>query len=463
MNSSEERFCLSAGEYIQGGDRVMVCVSGGADSMALLYLMKKICAQKGADIFVCHFNHKFRGADSMRDARFVKKTAEKEGIEFIYGEIKTKKKDKSENAARNARYSFFLKECLKRKINKIAVGHTLTDNAETVFFRFMKGSGKKGLSGIPPKRKPENGEFGIKDTGNIEIIRPLINLKREELIKWLAEMKISFCTDETNFSDVYERNVIRNRIMPVVKNKINRGIEKTLDSFARLSAMDEDFFKARMDGNFRKIVRHGKNGLRIDAKRLLALHPAEAFRLLKEAVEQGTGGVRRVDFNCVNEAYKGIETGKGSNLPHGMVCRVNNGYAEIRGASAENRTGFRTKTVQIPGSADAGGRIYKFDIIKNKKNIKLKDKKTAHMDREKIKEPISIRSGKPGDVFVPYGMDREVKLKDFLNSAKAAENAHVVCDKTGIIWIPGVRAAERVKVTKDTENIIRIGYKDNGA
>lgn len=212
---------IASYNMLEKGDNVVVGVSGGADSIALLHVLNSIKDELGITIFVCHINHNLRGEESLRDENFVRNFCKNIDItpEVFSVDVKgsVEKHESIEERARKIRYSCFEKLCIEKKA-KLATAHTASDNAETVFINILRGTGTKGLGGIPPVR------------GNI--IRPLLRCTREDIEKYCAENKLEFVTDSSNLSDDYTRNKLRHHLIPMLK-EFNPSI---LESISRMTA-----------------------------------------------------------------------------------------------------------------------------------------------------------------------------------------------------------------------------------
>ena len=195
-----ERYCM-----IGKGDTVVVAVSGGADSMALLHSLFLLKDDLGITVHACHINHNLRGKESDRDEQFVRDFCNSNSIPLtVYSlDIKTDKHESLEERARKMRYECFEKLCGSLASAKLATAHTASDNAETVFLNILRGTGTKGLGGIPPVR------------GNI--IRPLIRCTREDIEQYCSENKLTFVTDSSNLTDEYTRNRLRHRLIPLLQ------------------------------------------------------------------------------------------------------------------------------------------------------------------------------------------------------------------------------------------------------
>ena len=217
---------------IKKGDRVLLGISGGPDSVALLHLLFRLKKRLKFFLFLGHLNHGLR-KEAGGDARFVKELAKSFSLPLTVGKrnLSKVKKTSLEEKARDARYQFFAQVAKKYQVNKIALGHNLDDQAETIFLRIIRGSGLLGLGGIKFKRS-------LKDNSEVQIIRPLLSVSRKEILDYLKEMKLAFMTDSSNISPVYLRNRIRRELLPLLA-KYNSQIKESLERLAL--ACQEDF------------------------------------------------------------------------------------------------------------------------------------------------------------------------------------------------------------------------------
>lgn len=274
-------------KLIDRGDLVLVAVSGGADSVCLLYLLQALSRVLGFKLQIAHLDHMLRKG-SKKDAEFVKCLGVKLGIPVVTGKINVRglaKKGSLEEIARNARLEFLLKVAKGIKADKIALAHNLDDQAETVLMRILRGTGLYGLAGIIPKRKL----YGF------TVIRPLIRVQRREIEAFLKRKRIKPRIDKTNFQDVYFRNKLRNKLIPLLKEQYNPRIKDVLSNMAESIAFDYDYLN-------RQALRlaEGKHN-RIDIAKFLKLHPAMQRLILRLNISRLQGSTRRITFAHVKE------------------------------------------------------------------------------------------------------------------------------------------------------------------
>ena len=248
-------------KYIDKNETIVIGVSGGPDSMALFNLLNSAAKKYNLKIIAAHFNHMLRGAESTRDMEFVRNEAIKAGNIFVVRQKDINALNKktgfgTEKTAREERYRFFIETALEHNASKIALAHNMDDNAETILFRLIKGTGTRGLCGIPAQRKVTDGEFGIKDMkltdADISIIRPVLKFSKKQIISYLKERKQKFITDSSNSKSIYQRNIIRNKLLPLVEKEMNPAVKECLVRNAVIAANEEDFMHAETEGFLRK-------------------------------------------------------------------------------------------------------------------------------------------------------------------------------------------------------------------
>ncbi len=273
---------LSYDKNILPGEKVLIACSGGPDSIALVYLLKGLQKSWNLDLGILHFNHCLRGRDSSLDEKFVKDTARKLRIPFYSARGKVKKKASAEKwsleeAARFARYGFFVKKAKRLKAHKVVLAHTIDDQAETVLMRLFQGTGLRGLCGI---RK-------VKRLEGISFVRPFLELEKQEILLFLKKNKTAFRLDKSNRQESFLRNRIRLKIMPVLKKDVNPGIVRALaripsivsDELALISGIEEDAWRNSFQSRKGRVLK-----LRREA--FLSYPAPLQFRLLERGLKR---------------------------------------------------------------------------------------------------------------------------------------------------------------------------------
>ncbi len=274
-------------------DKVILGVSGGPDSVAMLYQFSKIRKEYKLQLVCAHFNHSLRG-EADREEEFIRKLCEKLGVKFI-----SEKKDVQsffngdslEQTARNLRLDFFMKVSRQTKIKKIALAHHKDDLVETVLMRMIRGSGLKGLRGFLPKTKFKS----------LTVIRPLVEVRKKEIVEWLEGQKISFCTDKSNFEDKFFRNRVRLKLLPLLR-ELNPNIVSSLYNLASNISLDYDFIYSFSHSKFLALKRkETTKSLCLDLKGLKDLPLAIFNNVVRIAIEELKGNTRKLQAKHLNE------------------------------------------------------------------------------------------------------------------------------------------------------------------
>lgn len=272
---------------IKKRDRIVIGVSGGPDSVCLAYLLDGLKKEFKVMLTIAHLDHSLR-KDSHKDREFVEKLGKKLEIKVISSKINIKELAKFgslEEIARNARLRFLFKVARDVKAKKIALGHNFDDQAETVLMRIIRGSGLNGLSGILPKR----------NIAGFEIIRPLIEVKRRQIEAYLRRKKIKARIDASNRQDLFFRNKIRNRLLPLLEKDYNKNISEVLSNMAQNVGSDYDYLQQAVE----RSMRGAKAKLNLD--KLTRLHPAIQRLILRRAFASIKGDTRRITFKHIRE------------------------------------------------------------------------------------------------------------------------------------------------------------------
>jgi len=274
-------------KLIEKGDRIVVGVSGGPDSVTLLYILNSLKKELRIDLHVAHLDHMLR-RDSCKDREFVEGLAHKLKIPLTTAKINIKGLTKSgsiEEIARNVRLGFLFKVARDIKADKIALGHNLDDQAETVLMRMIRGAGLNGLSGILPKR----------NIAGYQVIRPLIEVRRSEIEAFLKRKKIKPRIDTSNLKDIYFRNKVRNRLLPLLEKEYNKNIKEVLSNMAQSLSYDYDYLMQQAQ----RSIKAPKTRLKL--KEFIRLHPAIQRLVLRMIIAKIKGNMRRLTFRHIRE------------------------------------------------------------------------------------------------------------------------------------------------------------------
>lgn len=402
------------------GDRVLIGVSGGADSIALLEFFVSVKEKYDLDICVAHIEHGIRGEDSVNDAEFVKNYCKKLGVNFYLKTIDApnlakKAKMGVEEYSRMARYDFFNTiEC-----DKIATAHNLTDNIETLLFRLARGTGLKGACSIPAVRE--------------KIIRPFIEVSSGEIRKWCNDNNIPYRVDCTNSDSAYSRNLIRLEILPLFE-KLNANYQDNIKNF--ISDVNEDyaFIDNYVKSIYPKIVKNNE----IDLPKLNELDLSIKKRILIMFFDENGYSLNRIHLQSVIDIT--LKSGKTQIKENVFAISAKGKIRLAKFNDLNKKDEFVTKILNIDEFKD--------------KNIDF------YCDCDKIVGNIIIRAKQAGDRIKPAGRNVSKTLKKLLNESaypiEKRDKKIVVCDDLGIVGVIGLCADERVKVDCNTAKILTI-------
>ena len=455
---------------LKSRDAVVVGVSGGPDSVALLHVLLKFSSKYSLRLGVAHLNHSLRQDDSDRDADFVSDLAKKFNLPcYIKKEdickYKLEKKLSLEEAARHVRYSFFNQVAEDKQFNKIALGHHSDDNAELVLMNLFRGSGPLGLSGIPKVR-------------NRKIIRPLIELKRDELIDFLHKNELKYVSDTSNRDTRYIRNRIRHNLIPLLKTSYNPKIIDTLNRLASIVSTEEEWMDGIILLAFKQTVLSIENdNVTLSVPRLCDEHLAVQRRIIRKAIATIKGDLRRIRFSHIDSALGLLESRSAHgnlDLPNRITIQRSGGilivtrqknalrYLDVKSARAPT-TAFTYK-IEKPGSIfiEEIGMHVRFTemVVKDLPDLSRSGQETAFFDWDSISFPMVLRNFQPGDRFKPLGVMGTQKVKKYFIDKKVSKAERAKCaillSQGEIIWLVGYRIDETVKVIPSTRKVLKV-------
>lgn len=456
-------------DLLQKRDKVLVAVSGGPDSVALLHALLEIKDEFDLNLYVAHLNHKLRGRESDQDQKFVKNLVHKLNLKLFSKSIDVKKEAKErklsmEEAARLVRYRYLEDLAERIKANKIAMGHQANDQAETFLMRLLRGAGGAGLSGIPPKRG--------------KIVRPLIDITKEEIERFLRQKGQSYRIDSSNLLPNYFRNKVRLSLLPQIKKKFNPKIVDVLNRASNIISLQQQYVEKKSEEILRIVCKSKKKDkIVLDLRRFIdyaIVLQREAIRLcVKELVGDRFASLAasstELSFDTIERTLGLIQKQKSGR----KVKLIGNTWAEVSGENLAIYIEKRKQhnyTISLPGTKDLRGlgiRI-KSEIVSRAslpQKIKSKGEQVAFLDWEKLKEPFRLRSRRPKDRFKPLGMQGTKSVADFLIDMKIPryERDETMLLTAGgkIAWILGYRISDEFKVTDKTKKVLRMEVSAN--
>ncbi len=457
-------------EMLSPNDTVVAGISGGADSLCLLFLLCEFAQEIPLNIAVVHVNHKLR-EDAPSDAAYVEKICGELGVPFFLKEFDVERLSKrqgisTEEAGRNVRYQVFyevLEQCLSAEggqmretkaggRGRIAVAHTANDRAETMLFHLFRGTGLTGLSGIKPVRG--------------EIIRPLLCLERPEIEAYLEEKGIGFCIDHTNYEDTYTRNKIRRHILAYAEENICVKSVGHMNRTAEMLAETEEFLQEQTRQTYFRIAKKRERGNEIAVggfKELHVLLQKRVLLLCLEEIRAGRKDIGAVHIEAVRELfYK--EGNKEISLPDGICARREFDRVFI---GPETPPVIKPQIesinpVRIPGEIKIEGMgVFEFTCLEYDKSKIIPEKTyTKWFDYDKIIKSLVLRTRQTGDYLTINEALSTKPLKKYLIQEKVPrqerDKTYVLADGNHILWVVGYRISQYYKVGPKTKKILQV-------
>lgn len=439
---------------LQHGDVVLVGLSGGPDSVCLLQLLHGIQEKLALTLHAVYVNHNLRPDEVPAEISFCEKTCRELKVNFVLKSIDVAGQQRQhglsrQEAGRDLRYKAFDEAAAEIGASKIALAHNADDQAETIFMRLIRGSGPKGLGGIPPKRG--------------KIIRPLIETERSLIEQFLVNEHRSYVIDSSNLKQDYLRNRFRLSVMPELK-KINPNLLHTIGTTAAILQEEERYLEIIVTRTLMKLISR-KTPHRIE----LFLSPLERLetvilrRVLRRAID-GTEGLRGIGFLHIEDIIHLLKNGRPGDriyLPKGM--RVIREYAILTITSEEPVRIADYLLRPEDEIAIVGAGVVIRASLEDAQGVPedLGDgKSSVLLDAGKMTFPLTIRARKCGDFFYPHGFGKRKKLQDYLVDVKVPrderEQIPVLLSGSDIIWIAGYRSDERFRPSADTKKYLRL-------
>ncbi|MBN1289396.1 MAG: tRNA lysidine(34) synthetase TilS [Actinobacteria bacterium] len=437
------------------GDRVVVSVSGGPDSLALLLYLEELARSMKLDLHVFHLDHMIRGEESRRDAQFVRCFSESRGLPV---------RVVSENVAGQAPGSGLSKQHFAREVrlarlseyadeigaSRIAVGHNADDQVETFLMRIIQGTGLKGLSGMAPVSG--------------RIIRPFIGIWRSEIEEYLEEKGVEPVIDSSNLKELYLRNRIRHRLVPYLENEFGPGIKPVILREVDSLALDCDYVQGRVSEAFDQVAELVGDDVRMDISKLENLHDSVRRGVVREAWSRvcPTGsGLLWSHVNDILWKVAGGKSGAAVELPGAYVAEREYNELIIRSADIEEpATETGVKYLGVPGSVELEDG---FSVIAEEvkaAEIVFSEDACVEFIKPGIKLPLELRKPRPGERFRPLGSAGMKKLKDYFIDIKLPRrerrNCKLLVCEGSVVWVIGFRLDERFRVPPDSEKAIRL-------
>ncbi len=479
---------------VSGQRQLLVAVSGGPDSVCLLHILVRLREKLKVELHVAHLDHKLRGAESDADAQYVAQLAYQLGIPATVEarnvkDYQARRRTSLEEAAREVRYTFLAEVAKSLGTECVAVGHTRDDNIETILMHLIRGTGTRGLRGLQPSsqwQSPEN---------SLTIIRPLLQLSRQETADYCHRYELEPRIDASNLSLPPLRNRIRHQLLPLLRS-YNPGIAEALLRTARIAGDDLAFLDKEGSRLLASIAQRQGEAFVLDKEEFLELPAGLQRHLLRETIKGLLGSLKDIEARHIEEIMAALSkpAGKRLSLPGGLVFIIEynryllapesapqsplpviGGETVLRIPGETLFSGWRV-TASILGSSQAEGKSegalapsetktpLPLDKGKGIKGIGLiNDSFTAYLNLEKVGVRTVVRCRQPGDRFQPLGMNQPKKLGEYMIDAKIPrawrQQVPIVCSPEHILWVVGWQIDDRAKVTESTKQVLRLEFK----
>jgi tRNA(Ile)-lysidine synthase len=450
---------------IASGDSILVAVSGGPDSVALLHLLLARADRCRLHLGVAHLDHGLR-EESGQDAEFVQRMAAGLGLAVHVEKIEVARMQRQlhlslEEAARKARYDFFRRTAGQQGYTKVALGHHRDDNVETLLLHLLRGGGRLGLGGIRPMRQ------GV-------YIRPLIRAGRIDIEDYLRRQELAFLNDRTNTDSTLLRNRIRHRLIPVLESDYRPGVRATLSRTAEVLAAEEEWIEDLLRPVFEQLITDRRPGqMALAAAALGKLPPAAARRMVRSALRLSCGDLSRIGFAHVEQIIH-LSRLSGEAGPVYLPGNLRVLRHQDQLVFAQQDPGLTLAPHRVPPGdyeyslpeagvlliRETGDRITLSEVLRQAvADPTAAGAQTAFLDRDAVQFPITIRNRRPGDRFYPLGAGGSQKLKKFFIDHKIPDAQRRRCallvSGGRILWVAGHRIDHQARINPSTRRVLK--------
>jgi tRNA(Ile)-lysidine synthase len=445
------------------GDRVVVAVSGGPDSVALLRVLDSLKGIYEIHLHAAHLEHGIRADESLEDMKFVQAMCEEMAVPLSTGRASVRNAAETgglslEAAARKARYAFLHEVSEQIGGTKIATGHNANDQAETLLLNILRGAGLMGLRGVRP---------ALAGT----VVRPLIESKRAEIVEYLEGKGLAYRTDSTNLDERYERNKIRQVLIPLIEKEFNPGIVDALTRTAGVFSIVDEYIETTVSSAMTTCCANEDGRTVVDLAAFGEIPKAIKLFTLYSVLRSYEQDDQVVSFDIISAVLNLAERSKsGSRVDIGSGIVVLKAYDKLIIGRDLAATQTYEVRLDIPGTTPVpeAGATFRIEVLKERPGTGevFRGGAAAYFDFDEIELPLVARSWKEGDRFTPFGLSGTKKVHDIFIDEKVPISQRatipIVWDREGIIWVAGVRRVDRARITDGTKTILKIAYEKGG-
>jgi tRNA(Ile)-lysidine synthase len=464
---SQVRRTVEKYSLLSPGDGVVVGVSGGPDSIALLHLLAGLGKELGLRFEVAHVMHGIRGEEAKEDARFVAESAHKLGLRFHLQEVDIPKekaqrgKGNIEAIGREKRYDFFASVMRETNCNKVATGHTRDDQVETMLMWLFRGGGRGSLGGIPPRRSLT---YAAEEKAHT-VIRPLIEISKKDIIGYLKKERLSYRLDRTNLDPGYLRNWLRLRLLPELRRRTDSRLDLRLARLCDLVWEEEKLLDELARARLQKVA--GKQGL--DAASFVREGTAMRRRLLRFWLKESGVAIEELTFEHVEACLKLISEGPPQgrvSLPRALEACREYGFVRVQEKPARNLNGGRYQYILSWGEQlvipESGVRM-ESSVHRCRSTLRPRGDWEALFDVDRIAPLLTVRNFRVGDRIQPLGMSGRKKVKDLFIDMKVPTRVRrewpFLLSGAEILWIPGYARSDLAKIGPTTSKVLRVAVR----
>ncbi|MFQ6112462.1 MAG: tRNA lysidine(34) synthetase TilS [bacterium] len=452
--SDKLKTTLISDSLLTNGDKILLAVSGGLDSTALLHLFSKIQDSFNLQLGVVHVHHGIRGEEADDDLEFVRTLAERRGLPFYFKKVDAEKFAREqgyslEESARILRYQVYEEFLKKTQFTKLATAHTADDQAETILDHFLRGSGILGMQGMLKQRGP--------------YIRPLLIFSRKELESYVLQNNLEFREDSTNKELKYRRNRIRKELLPYLRKYFNPNLINTLNRLGKICQENQEFLKAYVTDVYNSLVlKRKKDKIILDIEGFLNYFTIIRKYILFRVCEELSIDLNIINFDKLQRILDLISQGKiGKRIPFNQEWQL---FIDHDGIVVKNKKQACSKIkfdVLKRSSLQFQEHEFRWSILHHRKSVAFnRNPKVEYVDFERSGSQLWLRNFLPGDRFIPLNFVGHKKVADYFSDRKVPlhlrDEIPILESSQGIVWVCGYSLDDRFKVTDQTSQFLRL-------